>query len=75
MRFSPDDIDKIKFDEVQSIEGARACLAAFFKILLDVNVYKRYLENLNGQNEATIQGLGSQLEELKHILHAKEITF
>lgn len=54
MKFSPDDIDQIKFEEVQSIEGARACLAAFFKILLDVNVYKRYLEKQNEQNEATI---------------------
>ena len=42
--FSPDDIDQLKFEEVQSIEGARACLAAFFGILLDVNVYKRQLE-------------------------------
>lgn len=38
---SPDDIEQLRFDEVQSIEGARACLGAFFGILLDVNVYKK----------------------------------
>ena len=37
---SPDDIEQLNFAEVQSIEGARACLSAFFEILLDVNVYK-----------------------------------
>lgn len=43
--FSPDDIEQLKFDQVQSIEGARACLGAFFGILLDVNIYKKQLEN------------------------------
>ena len=47
IEFSPEDIEQLKFEEVQSIEGARACLAAFFTILLDVNVYKRQLENQN----------------------------
>jgi hypothetical protein len=41
IEFNPDDVDELKFEEVQSIEGARACLGAFFGILLDVNVYKR----------------------------------
>lgn len=41
IEFSPDDIEQLKFEEVQSIEGARACLGAFFNILLDVNVNKR----------------------------------
>lgn len=45
IEFSPDDIEQLKFEEVQSIEGARACLGAFFNILLDVNVNKRQLEN------------------------------
>ena len=38
---SPDDIEQLNFSEVQSIEGARTCLGAFFGILLDVNVYKK----------------------------------
>jgi hypothetical protein len=42
---SPDDVEQLSFAEVQSIEGARACLGAFFGILLDVNVYKKQLEN------------------------------
>lgn len=41
---SPDDVEQLNFSEVQSIEGARACLGAFFGILLDVNVYKKQLE-------------------------------
>lgn len=45
LKFSPDDIEQLKFDQVQSIEGARACLGAFFGILLDVNIYKKQLEN------------------------------
>jgi hypothetical protein len=45
INLSPDDIEKLNFKEVQSIEGARACLAAFFNILLDVNVNKKLLEN------------------------------
>lgn len=44
IEFNPEDVDQLKFEEVQSIEGARACLGAFFGILLDVNVYKRELE-------------------------------
>jgi len=47
IEFNPDDVDELKFEEVQSIEGARACLGAFFGILLDVNVYKRQLEQQN----------------------------
>lgn len=42
--FSPDDIQQLRFEQVQSIEGARACLGAFFGILLDINVYKKQLE-------------------------------
>ena len=45
IEFNPEDIDELKFEEVQSLEGARACLSAFFAILLDVNVYKRQLES------------------------------
>ena len=44
INFNPDDIEQLKFEEVNSIEGARACLSAFFGILLDVNVYKKQLE-------------------------------
>lgn len=47
VEFNPDDVDQLRFEEVQSLEGARACLGAFFKILLDVNVYKRQLQNQN----------------------------
>ena len=46
---SPDDIETLNFKEVQSIEGARACLGAFFNILLDVNVNKKELENYCAQ--------------------------
>lgn len=41
---SPDDVEQLRFEQVQSIEGARACLGAFFGILLEVNVYKKQLE-------------------------------
>jgi prefoldin subunit 5 len=75
IEFNPDDVDQLRFEEVQSIEGARACLGAFFKILLDVNVYKRQLQNVNLENEATIESLNSQLEELRQIQHANEVSF
>jgi myo-inositol catabolism protein IolC len=45
LQFSPDDVEQLRFEQVQSIEGARACLGAFFGILLDINVYKKQLEN------------------------------
>jgi len=41
VELDPDDVEQLRFDEVQSIEGARACLEAFFGILLEVNVYKK----------------------------------
>lgn len=44
VNLSPDNIETLNFSEVQSIEGARACLGAFFNILLDVNVSKKELE-------------------------------
>mmetsp|Transcript_23012 Transcript_23012/g.22357 ORF Transcript_23012/g.22357 Transcript_23012/m.22357 type:complete len:160 (+) Transcript_23012:2389-2868(+) len=72
---NPDDIEQLRFDEVQSIEGARACLEAFFGILLDVNVYKKQLEALSLQNEATIDTLKSEVEELTNIQKANEISF
>jgi hypothetical protein len=67
INLSPDDIEKLRFDEVQSIEGARACLGAFFGILLDVNVYKKQLENQTILNEATIDTLKSKVDDLTNI--------
>ena len=75
IEFSPDDIEQLRFEEVQSIEGARACLSAFFSILLDVNVYKRQLENQNAQHEANIQTLTAQYEELVQFQQANELSF
>lgn len=72
---SPDDVEQLRFDEVQSIEGARACLGAFFGILLDVNVYKKHLEVQNLHNDATIDALKSQIEELNNVQKANEINF
>jgi chromosome segregation ATPase len=45
MHYSPEDVEQINLDDIQSIEGARATLSTFFKILMDVNLYKRFLEN------------------------------
>ena len=68
IEFNPSDIEELKFDEVQSLEGARACLSAFFTILLDTNVYKQELEAQNQQQIAILEGLNMQLEEMKNVL-------
>jgi hypothetical protein len=60
---------------VQSIEGARACLGAFFNILLDVNVTKRQLENSLSSCEASVVNLTSQISEMKQFQLANEISF
>lgn len=75
IEFNPSDIEELKFDEVQSLEGARACLSAFFTILLDTNVYKQELEAQNQQQIAILEGLNMQLEEMKNVLQANELTF
>lgn len=73
--FSPSDIEALRFDSIHSIEGARACLGAFFGILLDVNVYKKQLENQARASEALIDGLQLELEELRKIQQANEHHF
>ena len=75
LQFSPDDVEQLRFDQVQSIEGARACLGAFFGILLDVNVYKTELEARSAQQEATIESLLGQVEEIRKIQQANEVSF
>ena len=75
LQFSPDDVEQLRFDQVQSIEGARACLGAFFGILLDVNVYKTELEARAAQQEATIESLLGQVEEIRKIQQANEVSF
>ena len=73
--FSPEDVEQLNFQEVQSIEGARACLSAFFGILLEVNVTKKQLENEIMSSEATIESLCKQLEELQMLQQANEVNF
>jgi hypothetical protein len=65
--FSPDDVEQLRFDDLQSIDGAKACLSSFFSILLDVNVYKKQLENQQLLNECTIDTLKHQLDEFAKI--------
>ncbi len=61
-QYSPNEIEALNFDAVQSIEGARACLGAFFSILLDVNVENRQLRADVLQNQATIDSMSQLLE-------------
>ena len=68
IKLNPDDVEQLKFDQLQSIEGARACLVAFFGILLDVNVSKKQLQNQAQQQDATIDTLMMQIENLRLVL-------
>lgn len=40
-----DNIQPLKFSGLQSVDAARVTLQTFFSILLDLNIYKRDLEN------------------------------
>jgi hypothetical protein len=51
--------------EVNSIEAARTCLSTFFSILLDVNVDKSQREILNQQQQATVDSLVGEVEQMK----------
>lgn len=44
ININPDEIEQLSFNAMTSVEGARATLQTFFGILLDVNVYKKQLE-------------------------------
>ena len=53
----PNSVDSMVFADVQTLEGARACIGTFFQLLLDSNL------QLREQNEE-IEKLGSNLASL-----------
>lgn len=40
-----DNIEPLKFSGLQSVDAARVTLQTFFSVMLDLNIYKRDLEN------------------------------
>ena len=52
---SPDQVDALDFSQIQSVEGARACLGAFFNSLLESNVKNKEMEKYASQMEGKLQ--------------------
>ncbi len=67
LAFNPNDIQQLNFDSVQSIEGARSCLTAFFQILLDVNVEKKSLEGSLFDKDNKVRSMQDKVDELMHL--------
>lgn len=59
--FDMDSIQPPRFKGLNSVEMARATLRVFFMVVLDLNVYKRDLENKCIEQDETILDLQSQL--------------
>ena len=49
-----DNIQPLKFSGLQSVDAARVTLQTFFSVLLDLNIYKRDLENKCIEQDETV---------------------
>ena len=72
---SPDQVDALDFSQIQSVEGARACLGAFFNSLLESNVKNKEMEKYASQMEGKLQEIQLQVEESAQQVMASERAF
>lgn len=57
-----DNIEPLKFSGLQSVDAARVTLQTFFVVMLDLNIYKRDLENKCIESDETIIDLTAQIQ-------------
>ena len=63
--FDIDSVQPMSFNALDSIESAKATLKTFFMVLLDLNVYKKDLENKLIEQDETVLDLQSKVNILQ----------
>ena len=70
-----DRIEPLKFTGLQSVDAARVTLQTFFTVMLDLNIYKRDLENKCIESDEAILDMNAQIELLQRQIeeiHARQ---
>ena len=62
----PNNVDSMVFADVQTLEGARACIGTFFQLLLDTNLQIREQDDHIEQQKQHIESMVAEIEEVNN---------
>ena len=65
IELQPGSVDSMIFADIHTLEGARACIATFFQVLLDCNIQLRDQMSEMDQYKSQIEAMIKDLEEIE----------
>ena len=75
IEINPENIERLRFEEISSLEEAKIYLGSFFNIFLEMNVYRSMVENKILEQDEVIDKLRQELSDVNAKLQASEIKF
>lgn len=71
----PNNVDSMVFEDVQTLDGARAIIGSFFQVLLDLQLRLREAVAEGEVRQNAIDSLNEQFVEIKQDLELKDTKY
>ena len=71
----PTNTDSMVFNDVQTLDGARACIGTFFQILLDLELQIQDVISDLELKESTVVAINAEITEIQREIELKDVKF